>query len=114
MVFEKVSKGGHFHSFILPRQISISKHTLIFGREIAKTFDKGFVEVYLDKKKSLVGFSSSNSPLTGYKMHKSNNVTGIFARELKKGLYEANLESGIWVIKVDKIPENIPTIKKNE
>jgi len=114
MVFERVLKGGHSHSVILPTQISISKNCVVFGKDIIKSFSGGFVEVYLDRKNKLVGFAPSKSPIIGYKIHKSNNTTGIFAKELTRNVYEAKFEKGIWVIKVDKIPENIPTIKKND
>lgn len=113
MVFEKVIKGGHFHSNIQEKQISISKHTLVFGKEIAKEIGK-FVEIYLDRKNKLVGFAKGKNAITGYKVHKGNNATGIFARELDRGLYDAKFEKGLWVIKVSKIPDAIPTINQNE
>jgi len=112
MVFERVLKGGHSHSVILPEEISISKNCVVFGRAIVKSFAKGFVEVLLDRKNNLVGFTSSDNQVIGYKIHKSNNTTGIFAKELERKVYQAKLENGVWIIKVKKIPENIPTVKR--
>jgi len=114
MVFEKVLKGGHAHSIILPTQISISKHCLVFGKKIAECFTEGFMEVYIDRKNKKVGFAPSNNNVSGYKIHKGNSCTGIFAKELERNVYDATLEDGIWVIKVSKISENIPTVKTNE
>ncbi len=79
-----------------------------------KDFKDGFVEVYIDRKNSLVGFAPSDNAIQGYKIHKSNNTTGIFAKEIEINVYDATLEEGIWAIKVPKISENIPTVKTNE
>ncbi|KKK59039.1 hypothetical protein LCGC14_3038400 [marine sediment metagenome] len=114
MVFERVLKGGHFHSTILPEEISISKNCVVFGKKVKASLNQGFVEVFLDRKNNLVGFVSSKSPVTGYKIHKGNNTTGIFAKHLERKVYQAKLQDGLWVIKVKKIHEDIPTTKQNE
>jgi len=113
MVFEKVLKGGHAHSIIGLTQISVGKSCLVFGRQIIKDFKDGFVEVYIDRSKNLVGFKPSNNMIQGYKIHKSNNTTGIFAKEIEPNVYDATLEDGIWAIKVPKISDDILTVKTN-
>lgn len=114
MVFEKVLKGGHFHGVIMPTQISIGKSCATFGKQIKESFKDGFVAVLIDRKNKLVGFEPCDNPVDGYKVHKGSTSTGTFAKELESKLYDAKLEDGIWVIKVSKISENIPTVKINE
>ncbi len=111
MVFERVIKGGHSLGTILPDEVSISKSCIAFGKGIIKTLNGGFVEVYIDRKNNLIGFVDSKNQVLGYKLGKSNNLTGVVAKNLKRSIYKAKLQDGIWVIKVDKIPEDIPTTK---
>jgi len=112
MVFERILKGRYPGGRILPEEISITKTSITFGKDVVKDFNKGYVEILVDRKKGLVGFISSSNQITGYKIQDGQRtIASGFTKMMEKKVYKANKEKGIWVIKVKNIPKDLQTVK---
>lgn len=119
MTFELVEKGQWVKSPLNPMQISIRKTLLRFGADLTRHLGSDmFVEVYLDRKNNLVGFKSTESSMTGFKLGAHNSqsdkrlsISGIFLKWLPTGVYEAKIEGDMIVVEVPGMVDNTETIK---
>ncbi len=114
MVFEIYEKGTHISHGIGGMQISVGKTCLTIGLEIFKFLDeKGFVEVYLDRKENMVGLKPSTDFTKGFRMHKKDKgnayLVGSYIKILPRGKYDAYKQDDFIVFKVSEIAE-----KKND
>lgn len=115
MTFERVEKGLH-RNRVGPMQISIAKTLANFGEDITIAFAKTcFVEVYLDRSENLVGFRACTDNITGFRLLKSQTrirgITGKFLKMLPVGIYHAELQDDMYVVRVVEIAKDIETEK---
>lgn len=106
---EKFRSGGR-HG-LTPMGISIKNGYVHFGQGILEHFghyDK--VEIYLDKEESEIGFKSTISSITGFKIQQSKTKHGsICSKAIKNlvlsGRFEAKIDKKMVIIKVPEIAE---------
>ena len=111
MVFELLEKIRANSLGLKPNQISISRTgTIPFGKDIADRLrEKGFVEIYLDRKENKVGFKTSDNGINGFKFQetkggKTSHIVSKIVRDLfPKGKFEAKIEEKYIVIRVPEI-----------
>jgi len=112
MTFELVVKRKQGSMVaIKPMQIAIRKNGFSLGSDIVNSFNgKEFVEIYLDYENKRIGFRAVDNGITGFKSQKTDaktNTRYLVAKKvtarLNKGLFEAEMEEDMAVIKVPEI-----------
>lgn len=106
MTFEIVIKS--IGALTDPDKISVTKSGFAFGHNVMKMFEENdFIEVYVDTTRRKIGFKSTSSNVTGFKLKRgaraSQVANPLTSRRLDKGTYEAKDEDGYVVINVPKI-----------
>jgi hypothetical protein len=116
MGFELVEKGICKASKIKPKMIVVGKNGFSFGRYILdKLQDDNHMEVYLDRKKKLVGLKPTKNEISGFKVSQGKHSGAIAVKSLQGlisvGRYESKFEDGMFVITVPEIVDNTQTVK---
>ncbi len=117
MTFEIVTKNVGLQ--LDKMQISVTKNGFSFGSDIIEHFkENDFVEIYLDTTKRKVGFKSTKTNMTGFKLHKgirSGQLTNpLTTRRIDKNIYESKIEDGFIVINVPRILKKGQEAKQDE
>lgn len=100
-LFEKQSVGN-----MKENEISIRNGHVTFGAR--KFFQKNYVEIYVNRKRKLVGFLPSNDNIKGFRVRYKGRASPIinhsnpFIRSLM-GRYFGKIDEDMFVIKVENL-----------